>query len=104
MTTNELKELAQKAIETPTKISTYGGQTRDIWSDEAIELGQYCRDNKQAVLELCERVEKQCVWAEQEYAWETTCGNAFTLDNGTPADNKMLFCPYCGGSLKESEK
>lgn len=33
--------------------------------------------------------------------WETTCGNRFILDDGTPSDNKMKHCCYCGKTLKE---
>lgn len=33
--------------------------------------------------------------------WETSCGNIFLLEDGTPADNKMKFCCYCGKPLKE---
>jgi len=46
-----------------------------------------------------------CEWGEEdgglsEY-WETQCGNAFVLNDGTPKQNDMNFCPYCGGKLIE---
>lgn len=31
--------------------------------------------------------------------YETECGSAFVLNDGTPLDNHMAFCPYCGGEL-----
>lgn len=43
-----------------------------------------------------------CVWTENDSGWwETTCQNSFVLDNGTPKDHGMNFCPYCGRELKE---
>ena len=46
-----------------------------------------------------------CFWEETyegEY-WHTTCGNDFVLMAGTPGENGMKFCPYCGGHLYEKE-
>jgi hypothetical protein len=42
-----------------------------------------------------------CVWREESHAWETSCGGAFTLEDGTPAKNDMRFCCFCGKPLKE---
>ena len=47
-------------------------------------------------------VREPCVWTENDSGWwETTCQNAFSLTDGTPEDNGMNFCPYCGNHLKE---
>jgi hypothetical protein len=46
-----------------------------------------------------------CTWAQADFetdAWETTCGGVFRLDDGTPSENKMRWCCYCGKSLQES--
>ena len=45
-----------------------------------------------------------CLWEQDYYAsnegrWDTQCGESFYLENGTPADNKMKYCPYCGYKL-----
>ena len=40
-----------------------------------------------------------CVWAETDEAWKTACGKLFVLIDGTPEDNGMLYCPYCGEAL-----
>lgn len=43
-----------------------------------------------------------CDWrpdGEYEY-YETSCGNCFCVE-GTPAENEMKFCPYCGKPLRE---
>lgn len=47
-----------------------------------------------------------CIWADagEEWGyWETSCNNAFVLIDGTPYENKMRFCPYCGKPLEEAE-
>lgn len=43
-----------------------------------------------------------CEWQIMEEdlnAWEGTCGVAWTLEDGTPADNRMNYCPRCGRPL-----
>jgi hypothetical protein len=44
-----------------------------------------------------------CTWVEDDLMckWDTACGNAFCFITGTPTDNEMLFCPYCGRPLRE---
>jgi len=44
---------------------------------------------------------KKCKWkyAEAHSCWETGCGNVFVLIKGTPEDNDMKYCPYCGRPL-----
>ena len=39
-----------------------------------------------------------CTWEYQpdEDAWATECGELFIILEGTPAENKMRFCCYCG--------
>ena len=40
-----------------------------------------------------------CEWAEEDDYWQTDCGQKFTLIAGTPRENKMEFCCYCGRVL-----
>ena len=42
---------------------------------------------------------KPCRWVDCEEYYDTECGGAFTLNSGTPADNSMVFCPYCGEKI-----
>lgn len=45
-----------------------------------------------------------CAWAQADSEtdlWETTCKRAFRLDEGTPSENYMKFCCYCGKTLVE---
>jgi hypothetical protein len=42
-----------------------------------------------------------CEWSDGgEGAYLTECGEAFVVNEGTPAENGMRFCPYCGRKLK----
>ena len=44
----------------------------------------------------------ECVWAEAEDGnWDTGCGYMFVLTEGTPYDNEMGFCCYCGGTIDQ---
>lgn len=44
----------------------------------------------------------RCEWIEDENGtWDTGCGNAFQITDGTPAENRFKFCAYCGGALVE---
>ena len=49
--------------------------------------------------------EKTCRWKYDEDmdAWNTQCDNAFCIGEGTPAENEMKFCPYCGRKLVEAK-
>lgn len=44
------------------------------------------------------RAKSKCVWIENfdpDY-WETSCGQSFTLIDGTLEDNHIRFCAFCG--------
>lgn len=42
----------------------------------------------------------KCEWIQDENGvWETSCGNMFEIIEGTPRDNELRFCPYCGKHL-----
>jgi len=45
-----------------------------------------------------------CMWKldDPDYnTWGTECGHFFSLDEGTPTNNRMAFCCYCGKPIKE---
>ena len=47
---------------------------------------------------------RACEWREDsEGDWETECGQTFILNDGTPRDNLMNFCCYCGHPLVQVE-
>ncbi len=40
-----------------------------------------------------------CEWTlmdEEFNAYDTSCENPWCLEEGTPEDNKMIYCPACG--------
>jgi hypothetical protein len=48
--------------------------------------------------------EPTCLWSHADDdtdVWETSCGHAFTIIDGTPGDNHMEFCCYCGRPLEQ---
>jgi hypothetical protein len=43
-----------------------------------------------------------CRWTENaDGVWVTDCGHMFELTDGTPSDNKLVFCAYCGRKLTQ---
>ena len=42
-----------------------------------------------------------CAWDQDGEGgpWATDCGEFFELNDGTPADNRMKHCCYCGKDL-----
>lgn len=44
-----------------------------------------------------------CEWTliDAEFnAYDTSCRNPWCLEEGTPEDNKMIYCPACGRRIK----
>jgi len=77
------------------------------------EIGGHNRGHGWAVL-LSSIADKhltkvECGWThttsiiEDEGIWETLCGNTFMFVEGTPQDNSMKFCCYCGRPLVQIE-
>jgi hypothetical protein len=47
---------------------------------------------------------KDCTWSQIELdcdTWSASCGNEFTINDGTPRDNNLKFCCFCGGVLHQ---
>ena len=44
-----------------------------------------------------------CNWYQDDGdgIWATDCGGVFEIIEGSPSDNDMKFCPYCGKPLEE---
>lgn len=46
--------------------------------------------------------DQRCYWTEDpDGQWETSCGNTFVIIDGSPADNDMTYCCYCGKKLAQ---
>ena len=49
-------------------------------------------------------VNETCMWIqeqEEDDCWSSCKANAFTLDEGTPSDNGMVFCCFCGKPIEQ---
>lgn len=50
---------------------------------------------------------KECTWKQDEHSewgeWNTSCGNAFCLEDGTPPENGMKYCCYCGAAINAAK-
>lgn len=44
-----------------------------------------------------------CAWVQDEDfgGWETNCGHRFNIESGTPFDNLMKFCCFCGKEIDQ---
>lgn len=54
--------------------------------------------------ETVPRMSGICVWQQDgagEDHYDTTCRHRFSLYEGSPRENKMAFCCYCGNVLEE---
>lgn len=49
--------------------------------------------------------EKTCKWVyDEDYdVWETECKQLFCLNEGTPQNNIMKYCPFCGKLISECQ-
>jgi len=46
-----------------------------------------------------------CRWVQEDEwsdLWETGCKHYFVINEGTPRDNSMGYCCYCGKPLEEA--
>lgn len=45
-----------------------------------------------------------CFWEKDEVGvFETGCNNLFVLNDGTPNENSMVYCCYCGSRIKTDQ-
>lgn len=63
---------------------------------------------EKAEMKLEEQAEQYCHWYQQDFqdceTWMTSCGDQlFNVINGTPKENDMIFCPYCGKNIVEHD-
>ena len=58
---------------------------------------------RQLERELSEAQRKTCEWSCGDPDWNlwNTCADEWQLMEGSPTENKMKFCPFCGGTIIE---
>ena len=58
-----------------------------------------------ALAQQAEPVEQTCTWQQDgdsdSGVYGTSCGRYFNIEDGTPEDNKMAWCCYCGKKLAQ---
>ena len=76
-------------------------ETADLISDDNRDF-VFLRDVIAAIDRICQDGPlSACAWTEDDNGcWETDCGGAFGIDEGTPSENGMRFCCYCGRPLE----
>jgi hypothetical protein len=42
-----------------------------------------------------------CVWVRDCGAWATSCDHVFEIIDGTPTENGMKYCCFCGCHLSQ---
>ena len=55
----------------------------------------------------CAHHSRACVWSRADDdtdLWEGSCGVAWVLWEGTPAENGMNYCPRCGAKLEQEKE
>jgi hypothetical protein len=46
----------------------------------------------------------ECIWTEDEDGnWHTLCCRMYTISEGTPEENGMKYCPFCGKPLRSRQ-
>ena len=70
-------------------------------SQAVIDLYRVCGALATRVQKLEDRA-ASCQWkADDNGDWHTDCGEIFVIVNGSPLENSMKFCCYCGKRLDE---
>lgn len=69
--------------------------------DRIKELERELKEAREQI-DVLLKVAGECTWKEDDEGnWDTTCGEAFQFNDGTPSENSMKYCCYCGKPLKE---
>lgn len=90
-----LNEASRKALHALENARDYIFLESQCWSEEE-QLGEL----RDAIIAL-RQATQPCNWWEEDGAWTTGCAGRFVLEAGTPSDNSMSYCCYCGSVIKE---
>lgn len=53
-----------------------------------------------------DELSRECEWIKDidgSDIYDTECGNSWVFTDGGIADNLVVYCPYCGGTVKEND-
>jgi len=81
----------------------------ELWDDYLVAINGFGKPGiaRAALHAEFERLQQErsgiCNWTYEDNNnyWQTDCGDEFVLEDGTPKDNGMRFCVYCGKPLAE---
>lgn len=62
-------------------------------------------ESQATTLQSQDREDAFCVWRndpETDNSWDTSCRQLFEIYDGTPTENGMTFCCYCGKPIREA--
>ena len=66
---------------------------------------KHAADARAHALQSQDREGAFCVWhndPETDKSWDTSCRKLFEIYDGTPTENGMTFCCYCGKPIREA--
>jgi hypothetical protein len=66
----------------------------------SVLIEHYENEHYPIASETCKWSPNRDLWGT-DY-WDTSCDYAWEMD-GTPADNHMVYCPFCGRKLEVAE-
>lgn len=78
------------------------GSTSVAYTYEEGLCGEYLDDAIDAAMDIRQdQGAPACEWEEDDDDgnYETACGNRFCIIEGSPTNNRMRYCCYCGGRL-----
>lgn len=78
-------------------------ESAEYWGEYDVPLGIVDRLNA-AIAKAggtALRTPDRCQWTQDGEHWSTKCGEYFWLENGTPEDNRIIFCHYCGRPIDQ---
>ena len=96
-----LREAAQQALEALEDLADCGAEA---WSEQrpCVQIGREAITALRAALTEPDT----CTWQQDgdsdSGVYGTSCGSYFSINDGTPEDNKMAWCCYCGKKLAQS--
>jgi chromosome segregation ATPase len=87
------------------KIERLKLQKKDL-EEQNYNLTEACCEEREKYDKLKERVEGECIWADQsdiemDGTYETSCDNMWAFTEDGIKENGITYCPFCGKRIVE---